>query len=423
MVDEDPTGAGDGDGDSDPDADDDRATAGDETATDGVGGERDDGAPQGPAPPEDPIDPTALLPEREARLDGYLAESGMEAVWFATHGGFAWATGGGDNRVSRTDDGVGAVGYDADGDWHLVANNVEADRLATEELVVDATVHEVPWHESTLPEAVAAASPTPAAADVDVPGLASVDPTRLRLPLVEGDIERFRALGRATARVVESIAREIDPEDTESSIAAGLRAALEVRDLSAPVVLVGGDERLQTYRHFTPKPVPVGDYAVVSVTAEWKGLHASCTRTVAFDSPEWLDHRHTVCMFMEATALGATHAAGTAGNDAGAVFRGIQAGYEHFDAADEWREHHQGGPAGYAGREWLVAPEGDQPVELPGAFAYNPSFQGAKSEDTVLVTEDGLEILTFTGDWPATAVDGYDYDVVLERPQVLVLDD
>jgi Xaa-Pro aminopeptidase len=390
--------------------------------TDGTAAASGDPA-AGPAPPADPIEAADLVPAREARLDEYLSEADVEAVWFLTPTGFAWATGGGDNVVSRTSGGVGAVGYDAAGDWHLVADNIEADRLATEELAVDAAHHEFAWHESDLATEVAAVSPDSAAADADIPGLQSLDPSRVRLPLVDGDIERYRALGEAAAGVVETVAREIDPDDTEASVAAGVRAALEVRDIAAPVVLVGGAERLSKYRHFTPKPVPVGDYAIVSVTAEWKGLHASLTRTVAFDPPDWLDHRHTVCMFMEATALGATHAAGTAGGDTASVFRGIAAGYEHFDAAEEWREHHQGGAAGYAGREWFVTPDGDDPVELPAAFAYNPSYQGAKSEDTVLITDDDIEILTSTGDWPTTAVDGYDYDLVLQRPQVLLLDD
>ena len=34
------------------------------------------------------------------------------------------------------------------------------------------------------------------------------------------------------------------------------------------------------------------------------------------------------------------------------------------------------------------------------AYAWNPTVQGAKSEDTVVVSGDGIEVLTATGDWP-----------------------
>lgn len=397
---------------------------------DGGGADAGEGAGEGsefegaePAPPTDPVDAASLVADREDRLDAYLDAQGFDAIWFAEPSSFAWATGGGSNVVDREGaTGVGAVGYDADGDWHLVTDNIESERLLAEELVVDATPHEYEWYEGSLPAGVAAATPGEGAADFDVPGLERVDAAGLHQPLCAGDVERYRELGRVTAEVLEAVCRRASPDDTEADLAAGLRAGLEARDVAAPVALVGGAERAGAYRHFTPKDVELGAYAVASVTAVWKGLHASATRTVAFDPPEWLDDRHTRCMFMEATGLGATHAVGTRGGTAGAVFEGIARGYEHFGEPEEWRKHHQGGAAGYAGREWFAAPGSEEPVRLPGAFAYNPTIRGAKSEDTVLLTEDGVEVLTSTGEWPTRSVDAYDYDLVIRRPQVLVGD-
>jgi Xaa-Pro aminopeptidase len=376
-----------------------------------------------PTPPSDPVDAASLVEDRAERLDAYLDAQGFDAVWFGEPNSFAWATGGGSNVVSREGaTGVGAVGYDADGEWHLATDNIEAERLLAEELVVDARVHEHEWHEGSLASTVAAATPGSGAADFAVPGLERVDAAGLHQPLCDGDVERYRELGRVTAEVLEAVCRRAAPDDTEADLAAGLRGGLEARDVAAPVALVGGAERAGSYRHFTPKDVELGEYAIASVTAEWKGLHASATRTVAFDPPEWLDDRHTRCMFMEATGLGATHAVGTRGGVAGSVFEGIARGYEHFGEPEEWRKHHQGGATGYAGREWFVAPGSDEPIRLPGAFAYNPTIRGAKSEDTVLLTEDGVEVLTSTGEWPVGSVDAYDYDLVIYRPQVLALD-
>ncbi|MFC4552092.1 MULTISPECIES: M24 family metallopeptidase [Halorussus] len=363
---------------------------------------------------------------KQDRLDAYLDDRDLEAVWFARPNAFAWLTGG-DNVVDREGDvGVAAVGYDGDG-LEVVTNDIEADRLRDEELEDDVPVTEFEWYDGSLAEAVADHSPDPAAADFDVPGFESVDASPLRQPLTDEDVEKYRELGRETAEAVEAVCRELRPGDVEHEVASALRVALSARDIEAPVALVGGAERAKRYRHYTPTQQEIGDYALVSVTAERDGLHASTTRTVAFgdeDDPALneLGDRHHAARIVEVTALGATQAVARLDGDAASVFQGIQAAYEHVGHADEWRRHHQGGAAGYAGREWIATLDLDAAVTTPMAYAWNPTVQGAKSEDTVLVTDDGFEVLTDTGQWPTTPVDAYDYDAVVERPDVLVKD-
>jgi hypothetical protein len=53
------------------------------------------------------------------------------------------------------------------------------------------------------------------------------------------------------------------------------------------------------------------------------------------------------------------------------------------------------------------------------AYAWNPTVAGAKSEDTVLVTDEGFETLTETGEWPTRAVDSVWGETTLDRPDVL----
>jgi Xaa-Pro aminopeptidase len=357
---------------------------------------------------------------REQRLDDYLDERDLEAVWFARPNAFAWVTGG-DNVVDRDGDvGVAAVGYD--GAFRVVTDNIEAQRLLDEELPADATVETAQWYDESLATAVADRSPTPAAADFDVPGFERVDATDLRQPLTEADIERYRELGRDAADAVERVCRELEPDDTEHEVAAGLRISLAARDINAPVVLVGGERRAQQYRHYTPSKESLGGYALLSVTAERDGLYASLTRTVTFDPPEWLDERFEAASAVETTALAATRAVGRQGGTAADVFEDVMDAYDAVGYADEWRNHHQGGAAGYAGREWIATPDLDREVHLPMAYAWNPTVQGAKSEDTVLVTDDGFEVLTETGDWPTTTVSAHGYDVTVPRHRPLDAD-
>ncbi|WP_010612343.1 aminopeptidase P family N-terminal domain-containing protein, partial [Halococcus hamelinensis] len=146
--------------------------------------------------------------EKTDRLDTYLAAEDLDAVWFARPANFAWLTGG-DNVVDREAEvGVAAAGYAGD-EVRVVTDTIEAQRLAEEELPDGTPIESFPWYESTLPDAVAERSSTPAAADFDVPGLDTLDPVWLRVPLTDVDVERYRALGADTAAAVEAVGREV----------------------------------------------------------------------------------------------------------------------------------------------------------------------------------------------------------------------
>lgn len=384
------------------------------------------------------------LSERAARLDAHLDERNLDAVWFAAPNSFAWLTGG-SNVVDRDADvGVAAAGYVRDdaaanretddarsdegaddagslgsgrGSFRVVTDDIEAERLRDEELPTAFSVEEYPWHAASLAEAVVDRSPASSAADFDVPGFDSLDASALRQPLTADDVEQYRDLGREVATAVESVCRELESDDTEREVATALRVALGARGIEAPVALVGGSERATRYRHYTPTEAALGDYALVSVTAQRNGLYASATRTVAFDPPAWLDERHEQAMRVEADALAATQQVAGEEGTAGDVFAAVQAAYDRVGRPDEWRRHHQGGAAGFAGREWIATPDHDAPVHVPMAYAWNPTVQGAKSEDTVLVTADGFEVLTATGRWPTVDVEVG--DVTLPRPAIL----
>jgi hypothetical protein len=96
--------------------------------------------------------------------------------------------------------------------------------------------------------------------------------------------------------------------------------------------------------------------------------------------------------------------------------------YTRAGARDAWAGHYQGGPIGYAQREFEIAPcqLGSRwaavRIEPGHALAWNPSLPGgAKTEDTYLVHAGGLERVTTGPDWPTEAGD----DGLPPRPAVL----
>lgn len=53
------------------------------------------------------------------------------------------------------------------------------------------------------------------------------------------------------------------------------------------------------------------------------------------------------------------------------------------------------------------------------AYAWNPTVQGTKSEGTVLVTQEGYEPFTLTGNWPTQTVQSYKHNEEVTRPDIL----
>ncbi len=86
----------------------------------------------------------------------------------------------------------------------------------------------------------------------------------------------------------------------------------------------------------------------------------------------------------------------------------LQAGIEAYVRGgypEEWQRHHQGGPCGYASREYLATPTSDAVVWEGQFFAWNPTIAGFKAEDTIEIGPDGNEILTEIPGWPMLEVE------------------
>ncbi|HEV3232792.1 MAG TPA: M24 family metallopeptidase [Candidatus Dormibacteraeota bacterium] len=375
--------------------------------------------------------------ETRAKLRALRAEmfgAGLDAVYLQRWANVAWLCGGRGNRVVLdSPEGQCAVLVTEGGAWLLLPNNEEARVRA--EVFADLPIPVVTRSWMNLPlwlsvpalagaearwaaDVPVAAGAGPAAGAATAPALSAetlVAPLRRRLG--NADVARYRALGRDAAEALESALAETGPAWQELHVAAAIAAELKARDIEAPVVLVGGFERALSYRHLVPTAAPVGRALVASVTAVRHGLHASLTRSVCFgeagaEIKEW-HHAATVvaAAMLDASRPGAT---------LGAAFKAAERAYGAAGYHDEWKEHHQGGTTGYAGREVFATPGSEVALEAGTAVAWNPMVPGAKSEDTALVTADGLELLTFAAGsrWPLVHPSGFE---ALPRPGIAVL--
>ncbi|MRG61190.1 M24 family metallopeptidase [Agromyces sp. CFH 90414] len=320
-----------------------------------------------------------------------------------SHGAVSWYLDGIRTHVSHAGDPVVAVVVDRSADEIRIFAN-EADRIADEELggFDRASVHAVPWFEPLAPAGVAALDEAEVAAELRA----------ARASLLPAERERFRRLGRASAEVIGRVAADVEPDWTERRAAAALAAGLVERGIDPLVVLVAGASRL-AHRHPLPTDAPLGRRAMLVVCGRRHGLIANVTRWVGFgDAGEGAPDRERRILEVERAFLEAT----TPGARLGDVFAAGVAAYadQGFDAA-EWRRHHQGGAAGYVGRDPRAVPGVDDVVHAGQAFAWNPTAPGAKVEDTLVRDADGFEVLTVDPAWPTIEVGGLPRPLALMR--------
>ncbi|MGR0220743.1 M24 family metallopeptidase [Agromyces sp. ZXT2-6] len=343
-------------------------------------------------------------PAKRARVLELLDRGGASAIVLRSHTAVAWYLDGARTHVSLAGEPVAAVVVRPDRDEVRVFAN-EAERLLVEELgdAADLDVVRVPWHEPLVPASLDALDEADATADLRA----------ARAALLPGELARYRVLCSQVAEALTDAALAAEPSDTERDVAARLAADLVERGIDPLVTLVAGRSRL-AHRHPLPTDSPVGDRAMLVVCGRRHGLIANATRWVRFGpaDPGEADAMRRI-LDVEAAFLDAT----VPGSTLGDVFAAGTAGYvaNGFDP-DEWRKHHQGGAAGYAGRDPRAVPGASDIVQLGQAFAWNPTAPGAKVEDTVLIGPEGVEVLTVDPRWPTMRVAGRDRPVDLARP-------
>jgi Xaa-Pro aminopeptidase len=360
------------------------------------------------------------MDEFEAKLkqiDGLLTERDLDGLLIRGTANFAWATCGAASYVNVAVSEGAASLLILPGVRYLVTDNIEAPRLEAETQVCEQgwIVHADGWH--TAGDAFTGlAAGLRLGADVPYPGAVdlSADLRRLRSNLHPAEQARFRALGRLCAGAMDRAVRAVKPGMTEYEIAALLAAEAQRSGVLPIVNLIAADERIYHFRHPLPTSKPLNRYAMLVLCGRGHGLVCSITRFVHFGSlPADLRRKAEAVAGVDAAFIAATQPGRTLSD----VF---QAGREAYAAAgypDEWRLHHQGGPAGYEPREAIATLDTHDVIAAGQAYAWNPSITGTKSEDTILVGEDGFENLTEVDGWPVVEVDAGEYTI--PRPAIL----
>lgn len=346
-------------------------------------------------------------PELATKLDilrQLLEKHHAEAVLLRRVSSFAWATCGAAAYVNTaTTEGAASVVITRDHQF-VVTNNIEAPRLAEEEGLPEQGWEFVvsPWEtpQKGLQMLLAGKNllcDVPFANATDI----SMQMTRLRARLTAEEGERMRTLGQQCAEVLTQTAHSMRPGQSEYELASLMGGEAQKLGIQPIVNLIATDERAMRYRHPLPTNKKLERYAMLVLSGRWHGLVCSVSRLVKFGKlPDEMAHR------IRATAQ--VNAAFIAHSRPGATLSDLlahgKAAYAATGFPDEWHHHHQGGVIGYEPREYLATSGAVDVLAAGQALAWNPTIAGAKMEDSILVGEEGPQILTTTDLWPVEQV-------------------
>ncbi len=342
-----------------------------------------------------------------------MAAANLDAVHIANLGNLSWLLCGADLLVSFADAPV-AEAVVTQTAVTVVASNIERGRLSAEELPNGVNIVYASWFEPDdlgriIKELTASDK---VLSDTAGRGWPSRDFWPLRVPLTVGELRRYRELGQDAAMVFTDVLSGQKAGVSEHEVAANLAEALRAKGMQPVVLLVGSDERLMRFKHPLPQKKKVEKRLMAVACARRHGLYANLTRLLGFE-PEPKALRRAYDELLEIEAVMLEHSRhGILVKDWFAQVQEVYAASGHQDA---WRDHHQGGPTGYYTRDFVARPDSERMLVDGSAYAWNPSLAGLKVEDTVVLINDRLEILSEDPRWPLRVFAGR------HRPEVLSL--
>jgi Xaa-Pro dipeptidase len=361
----------------------------------------------------------AEINEKERRVRTFLEQKGLSGLLLKRQANFSWMTCGGLNLVGITTE-VGAASLLITRDAKFaVSNNIETPRMVEEEALETQgfTVKSFPWHEdhevSLIKELVGGGQ---LGSDVPFPDASVLveDIARLRYSLTPEEYERYQWLGEKVSLALERTLMETRKGEKESEVVGRLCKELW-KDRIDPVTLMSAaDDRILRFRHPIPTEKKIENYLMVSVNARKWGLIVSLTRFIHFGKlPKEFKDKYQANVFIDCAFMASTRPGALARE---VLEKGIEA-YEKAGYGEEWKLHHQGGSIGYTGRDYRTSFNTPDIVQEYQAFTWNPSITGTKSEDTIVATSKGPEMITKPIIYPTISMKAE--GVAFVRPDIL----
>jgi Xaa-Pro aminopeptidase len=329
------------------------------------------------------------------RLRGLMGENSLSGVYLKRQDNFAWLSCGGKNYVGLGEMGNCGLLVTPDAQF-AITNNIEGPRMADEERLEELgfAIRAGTWHDGAFEAAaIEKLAGRKAGFDFSSPLGANVaeQVKQLRFSLTGGELERYRETGRLASLAVEETAASIRPGDSEFEITGRLLENITSRGLLLHSAMCAADDRISRYRHAIPTEKRVTERVQLGGNFSKYGLVVCLTRYVNF-VPVSAELRRQMRLNQEIDLV--CMANSSPGNSYQHPFLAGKAAYARLGYAAEFDRHHQGGPIGYAPRDYRVDFSHQGIIQENQGFCWNPSITGTKSEDTIAAKTGGFEFIS-----------------------------
>jgi Xaa-Pro aminopeptidase len=359
------------------------------------------------------------IKEKERRVREFLKAKNLKGLILKRQANFSWMTCGGLNLVGITTEFGATTLLITENSKFVISNNIEAPRMIEEEDLEKQgfVINTFPWFEdqevSIVKEVLGEA---PLGSDAPFPNaqMMAEDIARLRYSFTPDEQKRYRWLGKRVSIALEKTMMKTKRGEKESAVVGRLCKELWKDRIDLVTLMSAADDRISNFRHPIPTEKKIENYLMVSVNARKWGLTVSLTRFVYFGKlPKELREKYEANVFIDCTLMAHSRPRVPARD---VLQKGIEA-YKEKGYPEEWKFHHQGGPIGYTGRDYRVNFKTPDIIQENQAFTWNPSITGTKSEDTIIVTSKGPEMITHPFLYPTLSLSVAGISFI--RPNVL----
>ncbi len=356
--------------------------------------------------------------EKERRIHAALDRLGYGSLIITRRDNFAWASCGGRAVVCYaepispvflvlTPDKKYAVGY-----------SIDLLRTMDDELI------ELEYQPISLPsfgkipsEAALEVAQGKVAADSPIVGADDINSVIATLyePYTPEEMKRYSAAAQDSGAILSELAHWMKPGMTERQVAAHAWELYVAHGFEARYMFVGSDDRIRHYRHPVPSDKPIEKAVLLAPCGAKWGLHVPNSRLIYFEQPPAdIRRRFDAVATMQAAMLSTIRPGVKLASLRDSVF----SLFESLGYPEERYVHFHGGPVGYPGSSPERCLNLDQTVIPNMAFAWYFTVAGVKSEELMLVDEQGASLKSVDPKWPMLEIEYAGHRVAV--PDILV---